>query len=310
MKLIGMMCVRNEDWVLGLSLRVALLWCDEVVVLLHACTDRSAEIVEEIRRESPGRVVVRTHRHECWTEMAHRQQMLEIARGAGATQLAIIDADEVLTANLIVQASLLARAIIPIPQHNQPPAILELPGYNLRNPYSLLGLTTSPENQYGLNHYHNNGVWGNRWFSTAFADALDLGWSGDLFHHREPGPRKLTPYRPIQQGQGGVMHLWGASERRLIAKHRAYRITERLRWPDKPVAEIEAMYSLSTDGLAGNAAYGTPSTWTYAPVPESWWAPYSHLMKYLEIDAEPWQEKWCDEQIALHGKERFAGLRV
>jgi hypothetical protein len=171
-------------------------------------------------------------------------------------------------------------------------SILELPGYNLRN---------------GINQYHSNGVWGNRWFSTAFADAPDLGWSGDRFHHREPGPRKLTSYRPIQQGQGGTVHLWGASERRLIAKHALYKVTERLRWPDRDTWEIDGMYSLAIKG-SESPAYGTPATWTYSPVPESWWAPYAHLMKYLDVNAEPWQEAEVRRLVAEHGREKFAGL--
>jgi hypothetical protein len=294
MKLVGCMPIRNEDWVLGLSLRVALLWCDEVVVLLHACTDRSAMIAREVSVESGSRVRLLFYGGE-WNEMEHRQLMLETARKRGATHLSIIDADEVLTGNLIRSEDPERHSPIRYTVESAEYLILELPGYNLHN---------------GIDQYHSNGVWGNRWFSTAFQDAPDLGWSGDRFHHRAPGPRELKPYRPIQQGQGGIMHLWGASERRLIAKHRAYRITETLRWPDKPHAEIERMYSWATDGEAGNAAIGTPATWTYVPVPESWLAPYSHLMKYLDLDSEPWQEQWCEEQIALHGRERFSGLRV
>src|SRR4051812_45523687 len=111
--------------------------------------------------------------------------------------------------------------------------ILQLPGYNLRH---------------GTAFYHANGVWGNRWFSTAFQDDPRLGWAGDRFHHREPMGVKLQPYRPIQQGDGGVMHLWGASERRLTAKHALYKLSERLRWPEKPIAEIDRMYSLALKG--------------------------------------------------------------
>jgi hypothetical protein len=132
MKLIGLMPVRNEDWCLGLSLRVALLWCDEVVVLLHACTDRSANIVAAIQSENPGRIVVRTHRHECWTEMAHRQQMLEIARGADATHIAMIDADEILSGNLIPRDDGFTGIRGYLLSGMTGGEIAQLPGYNLR----------------------------------------------------------------------------------------------------------------------------------------------------------------------------------
>lgn len=296
MRLIGMMPVRNEDWCLGLSLRVALQWCDAVIVFDHASTDRTADIVHDVMHEAgSGSVLYTFEKDPTWEEMEHRQWMLQAARKIGATHLAIIDADEILTGNLMsnpldengVRSHIKTRLI----EGN----ILELPGYNLR---------------FGIKRYHANGIWGKRWFSTAFADDPALSWTGNILHHREPFGKKLTPYRPIQQGEGGVMHLWGASERRLIAKHRAYRITEALKDPYKPHAEIERMYSWATDGEAGNAAYGTPATWDYTPVPVQWWAPYAHWMHHLDLDSEPWQEGWADEMISIHGRERFAGLRV
>lgn len=105
------------------------------------------------------------------------------------------------------------------------------------------------------------------------------------------------------------MHLWGASERRLIAKHALYKVTERLRWPQKPRWIIDNEYSLAVYGSAtAPLTYGTPTTWTYSPVPESWWAPYAHLMKYLDVDAEPWQEAEVRRLVAIHGRDKFAGL--
>lgn len=309
MRLIAMMPVRNEDWVLGLSLRVVLMWCDEVVVLLHACTDRSIQIAIDVQQEhARNRVVVLMEDGE-WTEMQHRQRILETARERGATHLAIIDADEVLTGNLIDQVPLLARAAGPIHQHSQPATILELPGYNLRNPALLgkpqLGFVAKDA---GLCFYHSNGVWGNRWFSTAFEDDARLSWTGDRFHHREPLGVALKQYRPIQQGQGGVMHLWGASERRLRAKHALYKVTERLRWPHKHVSQIDREYSWAIHGDKQNPSFGTPATWTYSTVPESWWAPYAHLMKYLDLDAVPYQEAETRRLVAEHGHEKFSAL--
>jgi hypothetical protein len=291
MKLIGMMPARNEDWCLGLSLRVALMWCDEVVVLLHACTDRSAEITLGIARECPGRVRVIATDGE-WAEMEHRQRMLVLARSFGATHLAIIDADEILCGNLLPSMTAL-NTINAYLYAMRPGEILQLPGYNLRN---------------GIDRYHSNGVWGKRWFSTAFADDPRLHWGGNTFHAREPRGLELKPYRPIQQGQGGVMHLWGCFERRLIAKHAMYKVTERLRWPEKSVERIEREYSWAINGDPIVPSFGTPDSWTYAPVPESWWAPYAHLMKYLEVDQEPWQEAEVPRLVAEHGNEKFAGL--
>ena len=69
------------------------------------------------------------------------------------------------------------------------------------------------------------------------------------------------------------MHLWGVSEKRLVAKHALYKLTERIRWPEKPVEEIDQMYSWAIHGAAN---YGTPATWQYAQVPESCGSPTAH----------------------------------
>lgn len=297
MKLIACMPVRNEEWSLGLAARAALMWCDELVVLLHACTDRSEEIINGIQDEQPDRVTRIVHRHECWTEMAHRQQMLEMARKQGATHIAIIDADEILTGDMLTECRLLNGRTGPRVSNmcSQIPegSILQLPGYNLRG---------------SLNQYHNNGIWGNRWFSVAFADDPRLGWSGDKFHSREPQGVRLNNYRPIQQGQGGIMHLWGASERRLVAKHCWYKITERLRWPEKKIEDIDAMYNLAIKGDPKNFGFGVPSAWTYSETKPEWWLPYAHLIEHLDVNAIPWQEEEVWRLVKEHGPRMFQGL--
>jgi Glycosyl transferase family 2 len=270
MKLIGLMPVRNEDWVIGLTARVALMWCDELVILNHA-SDEGA-VMLDILHESPARVQITDEHDEQWKEMEHRQKMLRIARANGATHIAIIDADELLTGNLLGSV----RDLVEATPHG---SILQLPGYNLRG---------------SLDRYHANGVWGSRWFSTAFPDDPKLHWTGDTFHQREPLGLALRPYRPVQQGQGGVLHLWGVSERRLMAKHALYKITERLRWPDKPVAEIDRLYSLAF------AAPVIGRRWEYAITPPEWLAPYAYLMDQLHIHGTPWQETESRRIVAEH----------
>jgi hypothetical protein len=271
--------------VLGLSLRVALRWCDAVVVYLHACSDASPDIVEAIIRENDrGRVYVLWDKDPKWDEMSHRQQMLELARNAGATHIAIVDADEVLSTSLIGR-----EYICSMPQGG----MLQLPLYNLRG---------------SIARYHADGIWGNRIVDLAFADNKAAQWAGDCFHARAPSGVQWQPYKPIAQGQGGIMHLWGCSERRLRAKCALYKVVERLRWPDRPAAVIERMYDWAIKGQEGHPSYGTPATWAYRDVPTEWWAPYASLMKYLDVDAEPWQEAEVRRLVIQHGAEMFAGL--
>jgi hypothetical protein len=282
MRLIGMMPCRNEDWVLGLSARAALMWCDVLVILNHASTDGTEAIIFDLMAEFPSRVFAEPIDGD-WAEMQHRQRMLDFSRQLGATHLAIVDADEVLTGNLLGS---IRTHIECMPKG----WILQLPGYNLRG---------------GLDRYHGNGIWGQRWFSTAFGDDPRLGWSGDRFHQREPSGGIVRQSRPIAQGQGGIMHLWGASERRLRAKHAAYKMIETLRWPSKSKQDIDRLYNLA---FVPSANMQFEQLWRYAEVPADWWAPYSELRSCVKLDTIPWQEEMCRTLHVEHGSERFAGL--
>lgn len=293
MKLTATMPVRNEDWCLGFSARVALMWCDELICLNHASTDHTADMLGDLQREYPGRVKVISVPETQWDEMQHRQMMLDWARANGAeskaTHIAIVDADEILTGNLLSS----------IREHVAPLSwgyMLTLPLYNLRC---------------GMNRYHLNGIWGQRIVQVAFKDVNTAGWKGDKFHNRQPDGVNWTNTRApgVGQGQGGVMHLWGASERRLIAKHALYKITERIRFPHKLVPQIECEFSWAIKGDPGHPMYGTPATWTYADVPAGWIAPYVDLINdHLRMDTEPWQEAEARRLVELHGPEIFVGL--
>ena len=283
MKLVGMMSCRSESWILGFSARVALQWCDELVILDHASTDDSGRIFYELAKEFPHRVLIVRRDNPDWAEMEMRQAMLELARAEQATHVAIVDCDEVVSANLLPSI----RSMVQGCRGH----ILQLPLYNLRG---------------GIGTYHANGMWGNRIVSVAFADDPRLGWKGDMFHAREPVGAPLVPFRPVEQGAGGVMHYWGSSERRLRAKHALYKVTERLRWPLKPVDMIERMYSMCVRGHQP----GEERDWTYNSVPWEWTGEqYLALMaKHLHNDAEPWQEAEVRRLVAEHGHEKFSGL--
>lgn len=290
------MPVRNEAWILGLSARVALQWCDSLVLLDHVGSEATSEPFCDFAQDNDYRDRLHLMRvGGDWNEMKHRHAMLERARREGATHVALVDTDEVLTGNLLEPTPQMhGSAPRESPIRNmvgvlRPGHILQLPLYNLRN---------------GIEQYHSNGIWGRRITSVAFADDAELNWVGDCFHHREPMGKTLVPYSPVRQGQAGVMHLWGASERRLKAKHALYKITERLRFPEKPMRTIDEMYSWAIHGRPGD----TPATWTFQHVCDSWWQPYNCLMQYLDVDAEPWQEAECRRLIAEHGAQRFAGL--
>ncbi len=267
----------------------------------HGSTDNSREIMEQIADETK-RVVIRDDREPEWREMEQRQMLLNKARECGATHIAIVDADELLTGNLLERHAYgenqpLIRRII---EAHPPRTCLQLPMYQLRG---------------SLDRYHANGIWGNRWLSVAFQDDPKLSWSGDKFHSREPQGMTLKPYRPIAHGQGGSLHLWGVSERRLRAKHALYKVTERLRWPAKSVHEVNYMYNLwrtPHDSLVmypQNAEWS--KEWTFTDVPAEWWRPYNRTLIHddnYKAGTTLWQEAEVKRLVAQHGAETFKSL--
>ena len=284
MKIVCTMPARNEDWILGLSLRAVLGWADSVVILDHASTDRTPDIIAEVSAEHPGRVISLHEPDPCWAEMAHRQRLLEAARREGATHIAIVDADEVLTGNLIPRIRGEFERLMP-------GSVLQLPWL----------MCWRSRDQY------RNGdasVWSQNWVSCGFVDAPHLHWrarDGYDFHHRHPMGRELSPARPVARVAGGILHLQHASWRRLMAKQCLYGLTELIRWPGRKSArEISQMYGGTVDETGIR----------YSSIPAAWWAPYAGLMQYLHVDAEPWQEAECRRLMAEHGREKFAGLNL
>ncbi len=285
MKIVAIMPVRNESWCLGLTAQAILKWADELIILDHCSTDDSRELEWNLQLEYPERITVIVENEPIWHEMAHRQMLLDRARDHGATHVVILDADEILTGNLL--SHIRAR----VAELDRPMSVLQLPGYNLRG---------------SIDRYHLTGIWAQRWFTAAFKDIPSAGWSGDRLHHREPFLH-WQAVQPVPQGGGGILHLWGASERRLAAKQALYKITERIRWPNKSTREIDAYYNL---GMYASASKGTGFTdlWKYAMIPPAWWKGYEDLMQYLDVDAEPWQEAECRKLVKEHGAGKFAGL--
>lgn len=289
MKIVAIMPARNESWCIGLSARALLKWVDELIVLDHASTDETPEILREIRSEYPGRLNVITETDPVWNEMDHRQRLLAAARERKASHVVMIDADEIVTGNLIENTNTYIRDMVEAVPRGY---VMQLPWLQLRNsPMTVVA----------------SGQWSSQDVSMGFLDSPECHWSardGYHFHQRAPMGRPEIAWRPLgpafipSSRKAGVMHLQMASERRLRAKQRLYVMQETVRWPGrKTAAELNAMYG--------------PTVYVHAELratPAEWWAPYAGLMRYLDVDAEPWQECECERLLAEYGAETFRGL--
>jgi hypothetical protein len=282
-KLIGLMPVRNEAWVLPFSGRALLTWADAIVFLDHASTDDTPAILAAIAEEAPDRVLILREPDPTWAEMDHRQRMLEAGRDLGGTHFAIVDADEVLAAHLRERV----RVALPImPQ-----------GFTLELP--LLNCWRS------LDTYRNDtaSLFGSAWTTLLFRDRTDLSWApkADGYQHHNRRPINAWPgmrIPPMNRNEGGLLHLQHASWRRLVAKHRLYKLQEVLRWPERSRALIDRMYNQALDE-AGAKRH---------PVPPEWWAYPGLDRSMIDIAAQPWQELEVARLLAEHGEEMFEDL--
>ena len=286
-KIVALTAIRNEDWVLGLSLRVSLSFCDAVVITDHGSTDGSAEIIRQARAEFPKREVsvLRTE-HAEWMEMDVRQEMLDRGRGLGGTHFVIVDADEVPTGNLF--ANLRELALRPAPG-----TFVSLP---MIATYHSTGA------------FRWDGIWGehNR-IPWAFCDSPALRWkvAGDYQLHRRT-PFKAVDRGPLLEGResGGLFHLQFADKARLECKAAWYKMIETLRYPGKRTpADLNQIYDWTLREEGPRQIY---------EVPGAWWAPYADRgwLAHLRPGAAPWQLAEARKLLAEHGVQAFSGLHL
>ena len=279
MRLIATVPARNEAWVLRASIPAMLRWCDAVVVLDHASTDETPDVLGWMALRFPGRL----HRlHEAdptWREAKYRARLLAAARELGATHVAVVDADEVLTTNAVDRI----RGEI---------ETLDA-GEVLRVPW--LMLWGSPDRYRG----GDGSVWSGATAAIAFrADELAAYPAEAQYdiHTRSPTHPRGRDRTVWHDRAAGLMHLQHVSWRRLIAKQVLYRINERLRF-GTPAAEIEARYGAATD----------KANMLLREVPADWWGPER---QDIDADARPWQEAEVGRLLALHDRALFDGLTL
>lgn len=284
MKLIALMLVRNEAWVLGMSARAALRWCDSLLIFMDRCSDNTDRIVNGLVKDfGAGRVAFQhTEQAEHWREMDIRHQMLEDGRRMGGTHFAMVDADEAVTYNQIANARNWTANL-------NPGQVLDLP-------------MICPHR--GLERYRDDhSDWSRSQLSVSFCDAPHLAWkprNGYQFHQRCPqgSGEHLNPLHR-DKAKGGAFHFQWVSWERLISKHRWYVLNERTRWPERhTVDDLNRIYSMSSDEVGLRTR----------PIPKEWFGEYE--THFIYPDHRPWYDTESKRMIETAAPGSLDGLNL
>lgn len=285
MNIVGLMPVRNASWTIKFTIPSLMSWVDHLCVLDHASVDDTWDVLLGLKEAIPGRITLHKEENPVWNEMEHRDRLLAMAKKENPTHLALLDDDEVVTANLVPHMRDFVEALAP-------KQLLDLP---------MIGCYR------GLDQYRidSSGIWQDAWASVAVGYDESLRWrasdDGYQLHKRQPLGSLFhvsARYRPVKlRNLGGLIHLMYASTRRLKAKQALYKMIESVRWPGRALREnMDRYYSemASEDGMA------------LAPCPLWWWDGYDRSK--VDLAQEPWQELEAKALIQKHGAKKFEGL--
>lgn len=283
-KIVGMMLVRNEAWIVKMTMLIALRWLDELVILDDGSTDETPDhVVDVCRQVGPSRVhYYRTERTEpIWREMELRQALLEHARKRTPTHLAVIDADEIPASTVLphlreIVAGCGAGHGVSLPMNS--------PYHSIRN----RRVDGSFEPASGL--------------FLAYRDVPGAHWraEGDGYQHHARCPRGVSALTPAYHAsQGGVMHMQFVSKRRLQVKAAYYKALETIQYPGRMrPADLNRKYdwTLRTEGMRTE------------PIPDTWWSSHTAELSHLDVQRDPWQYDALRILINRYGMGAFAGL--
>lgn len=233
MKLISLTICRDSAWCIEAVVGHALGYCDAAVVLCHACTDGTPDILRSMDRVS----VIEVPGADRWDEMTHRQATLRLGRAIRGTHFLILDDDEVAAEPMAARMRDVCHKLAP-------------------GEVAMMPMVCCWRD---LDHYRSDGPgnpFANLHKSTVFADAPYLSWeSRGGYHHHHTHPFGSTQRR-FTPAVHRWMHLQHASWPRLVVKQTWYMAMELLRY-----GEVRANYrgSMSETGLE------------LSPIPEGWW---------------------------------------
>lgn len=227
-KIIVICPIRNEEWILEQFLKACSQFADHIVLGDHFSNDSSLSIAAKYKK-----VKIITAESNSFTERERRNQLLIEARKLASEALIFsLDADEILSPNL--EGNLNFASLCDQPKGTQ----FTFPFFNIGADLSSGWFTNSDP--------------------IAFIDDGSIHEHAETIHFpRLPNPNSVEV---IQFTNATILHLQYVDWRRMLSKHRWYRIWERINFPNKPAIEIYRRYH-HMDYIAKRKRISTNLVW-------------------------------------------------
>ena len=295
-RIIGLVPVRNEEARIGFCLHALALVADAVIVLDDNSDDRTVEVVQGLAAACKVAQII-TKDAQGWfrNETGDRNLLLQAGRAHGGTHFIVLDADEAFTGNLVDSGEL--RAQILDLRVGQSLALHWIQLWKSIHYYRADRLFDGQGRQHG--------ILGSACMACIFHDDGVAEYEGDFIHTRRIPEALSWNSLMIKDLEVGLMHFQFVNWPNFILKQAWYKSFERVRLPDKPVGEINVLYSGSLDTIGERATAVNPS----------WFARYEEWMdaRWLEavsLTVDRWRLPMFDAWVAAHGAHHFGSVGV
>jgi glycosyltransferase involved in cell wall biosynthesis len=273
MRIIALMPVRNEAWILERSLRTLDTFCDKIIVADQQSSDGTREILQKIATD---KVTIIDNDNKTWNERI-RWKLLDTAREYdGNNFILITDADEVISAN-IMQDNILDHFI-----SFKPGTSITVELVNIwRNPFFWR---------------NDRSIWTGRWLEMGFRDDRNVRYvSENITEIHESRVPKATLRKNKKIKNFKLLHYQFVLYDRMLSKQRRYRALEAIKLGTIEAEKINQYYCITRDERHIHLE----------PIKSEWTAGW----KERGIDLENFSDEqlyWYDVEVLRHFKEKGA----